>query len=175
MAFLQPEYGFSVVIDPEQWYRFKQDLDKFDPALARSLRRRIKAAGDTAAKKVQAELGMPSPAGGPDDGAGRRALIAATRVSVSFSKRSSGARIVTSGSGLPAGHEGLLKVYNKATFRHPVYPREGMARSDWTWVNQKGRPYFGSVILKAMNEAVAQEIFDAVDDAVRAIGARGNA
>jgi|GEM_PF-3574551 len=173
MAFLQAESGYSVVIDGEQWYRFKQELDKFDPELARSLRRRIKAAGETAAKKVQEELGLPSPDGGPDSGAGRRALIAATKVSVSFSKRSSGARIVTSGRGLPAGHEGLLKVYNKASFRHPVYPRQGMERSDWTWVNQKGRPYFGSVIMRAMDEAVAREIFDAVDDAVRVIGAKG--
>lgn len=171
--FLAPESGYSVVIDSGEWYKLKQDLDKFDPALARSLRRRIKNAGDVAAKKVRETLAESSPDGGPDTMRGRGALIAATRVSVSFSQRQAGARIVTSGRGLPAGHEGLLKVYNKATFRHPVYPRQGTSRGDWTWINQKGRPYFGSVIIKAMNEAVANEIFEAIDDATRAIGAKG--
>jgi hypothetical protein len=28
--------GFSVVIDPQQWYRLKKELDAFDPELARA-------------------------------------------------------------------------------------------------------------------------------------------
>jgi len=165
--------GFSVVIDPQQWYKLKQQLDAFDPELARALRRRIKNAGDTAAEKVRQTLRLPAPTGGPDDTGGRDALAAATRVTVSFSKRSAGARIATSSSGLRGNHKGLLNVYNKKSFRHPVYPRKTESRDEWTWVTQEGRPYFGSVILKAMNKAVADEIYAAIDDALKALGTKG--
>lgn len=165
--------GYGVVIDAQQWYKLKQELDAFDPEIARALRRRIKAAGDVAAKEVQRTLRLPPPTGGPDDTGGREALAAATRVTVSFSKRSAGARIVTSASQLPAEHKGLLKVYNKSTFRHPVFDPMTRPKDEWTWVAQEGRPYFGSVILQAMNEAVTREVFDAIDDALKAINATG--
>lgn len=165
--------GFSVVIDPQQWYRLKQQLDAFDPELARALRRRIKNAGDTAAEKVRQTLRLPAPTGGPDDTGGRDALAAETRVTVSFSKRSAGARIATGSSGLRGTHKGLLNVYNKKSFRHPVFPRPNEGRDEWTWTEQTGRPYFGAVILKAMNQAVAQEIYGAIDDALAAIQAKG--
>lgn len=164
---LQSAGGFQVVIDPGEWYKLKQDLDKFDPELARQLRRRIKNAGEIAAQKVREKLAEDPPTDGPDDTGGREALIAATRVSVSFAKRSAGSRIQTSASRLPARHKGLLNVYNKTSFRHPVYGDKSV------WVAQEGRPYFGVVILKAMNEAVTKEIFSAIDDAVKAIGAKG--
>jgi hypothetical protein len=165
--------GFSVVIDPQQWYRLKQQLDAFDPELARALRRRIKNAGNTAADKVRQTLRLPPPTGGPDDTGGRDALAEATRVTVSFSKRSAGARIATGSGGLRTNHKGLLNVYNKKSFRHPVYPRKDESRDEWTWVTQEGRPYFGAVILKAMNQAVANEIYDAIDDALKALGTKG--
>lgn len=158
--------GFSVTIDPAEWYRLKQELDRFDPALARSLRKRIREAGQAAVDKVKETLEMPSPAGGPDEGTGRAALAAATRVSVSFGKRAAGARIVTSPSKLPAEHKALLSVYNKRSFRHPVY---GNRRN---WVTQEGRPYFYGPIKEALDEALVGEIREALDDAMRAIGAR---
>lgn len=166
--------GFSVVIDPQQWYRFKKELDAFDPALARALRKRIRDAGKVAAEAVKKKLSEASPAGGDNSGEGRAALIAATRVSVTFGKRVAGSRIVTSGSKLPAAHQGLLKVYNKRTFRHPVFARKGAGKGSWdgTWVAQKGNPYFGTVIRRAMNRAVVDEIASAVDEAYRAIGAK---
>jgi hypothetical protein len=170
---LESAGGYSVVIDPGQWYLLKQQLDAFDPELARALRRRIKNAGDTAAEKVRETLRIPPPTSGPDDTGGRDALAAATRVTVSFSKRSAGARIATSARGLRNEHKGLLNVYNKKSFRHPVFADDNENRDEWTWVTQEGRPYFGSVILKAMNDAVAAEIFDAIDDALKAIDAQG--
>lgn len=157
--------GYQVVIDPAEWYRFKKDLDKFDPAITRALRKRIRNAGDTAAEKVREELEKSSPAGGPDSGAGRAALIAATKVSISFGKRSAGTRIVTSSSKLPAEHKGLLNVYNKTSVRHPVWGNKRV------WVNQEGRPYFGKVIEKALNKEIVDEIRGALDDAMAAIGA----
>lgn len=159
--------GFQVVIDPAEWFRLKQELDRFDPALARALRRRIRNAGNVAADKVKETLRAPSPGGGDNSGEGRAALIAATRVSVSFARRAAGAKITTGSGKLSAEHKGLLNVYNKASFRHPVYGNKH------NWVQQAGRPYFGTVIQKAMNKEIIREVRAALDDSVKAIGGRG--
>ena len=158
--------GIQVVIDPAEWFRFKQQLDQFDPAITRALRKRIRKAGNVGAEAVRKTLRMSSPGGGDNSGEGRAALIAATKVSVSFSRRAAGAKIVTGSSKLSAAHKGLLNVYNKKSFRHPVYGNKAV------WVEQQGRPYFGSAITQAMNHAVVEEIWSALDDATRAIGAR---
>jgi len=165
--------GVQIVIDPQQWYRFGQELNRFDPALKRALLKRIRNAGEIAKKAVIKKLQEASPDGGPDLHQRRLELIAATKVTVSFAKKgSAGARIVTSSGNLPAEHQGLLKVYNLPSFRHPVYAR-GDARGDWTWVKQQGRPYFGVAIRQALNRALAEEIAAAVQEAVDAIGAKG--
>lgn len=159
------EEGFQVVIDPGEWFRLKRELDAFDPALARALRKRIKNAGQVAADEVKKTLRLPSPGGGDDSGEGRAALIAATRVTVSFSKRAAGAKVVTGSSKLPAEHKGLLNVYNKKNkFRHPVFGDRD------TWVEQQGRPYFSASIYRALDRAMIREIHAALDEAVKAIG-----
>ncbi|MEP6477850.1 MAG: hypothetical protein ABJB03_00535 [Rhodoglobus sp.] len=161
------DQGLQIVIDPTEWYRLKAELDKFDPALAKALRRRIRNAGNVAAEEVRKTLRLPPPSGGPDNTGGREALIAATKVTVSFAKRAAGAKIVTSSRGLDAAHKGLVNVYNKTQFRHPVYGRA-------VWVAQQGRPYFGASINKAISARVVQEVWDALDEATRAIGARAS-
>lgn len=161
------EQGFQIVIDPQEWFRLKQDLDAFDPALARALRKRIKNAGQVAADEVKKTLALPSPGGGDDSGEGRAALIAATRLTVSFGKRTAGAKIVTGSSRLSAAHKGLVNVYNKKTFRHPVFGNKD------NWVPQQGRPYFRSSIYKALDRVMVREVRAALDEAVNAIGGRG--
>lgn len=158
--------GFKVVIDPAEWYRLNQELKAFDPALSRALRKNIRAAGQKAVDAVKETLAMPTPEGTPE-GPGRAALIAATRVSVSFGKRAAGAKITTSGSALGAAHAGLLKVYNLASFRHPVF-----GNTD-NWVEQQGRPYFDKPIQDALDKELYKQIDAALDEAVRAIGGRG--
>jgi hypothetical protein len=44
---------------------------------------------------------------------------------------------------------------------------------DAVWVEQKGRPYFGSAIQEVMNRELAAEINAALEDALMSIGARG--
>ncbi len=158
--------GYQVVIDPQEWYRLKKELDKFDPSLSRALRKRIRNAGVVAVDAVKEELAKSSPDNGSDSGEGREALAAATKVSVSFGKRSAGAKIVTSSRLLPDEHKGLLKVYNKESFRHPVFGQPN-------WVTQKGRPYFGKPIQKAIDRELTKEIRAALDEAVKAIGGKG--
>lgn len=158
--------GVQLVVNPAYLHRFKKDLDSYDTKLAKELRKRLRNAGNHAREEVIKSLRLPSPDGGPNDGQGRAALIAATRVAVSFSERTAGARIVTSASRLPPEHKGLLNVYNKSSVRHPVF---GM---DDVWVTQRGRPYFGTVIRKAMNRRLLKEMEAALNDAARAIGGR---
>lgn len=161
------DQGLQVVIDPQEWFRLKQSLDKFDKSLTTALRKRIKNAGNIAADSVRKKLALSSPGGGDDSGESRAALIAATRVTVSFAKRAAGAKIVTGSGGLDAAHKGLLKVYNKTSFRHPVF-----GNTD-NWVPQKGRPYFNAGIYEALNKSLVDEIRAALDEATRAIGAKG--
>lgn len=170
MGFLdgtRDDRGMQIVIDPQEWYRLKQELDRFDPELARALRKRIRNAGNVAAEEVRRTLRLPSPDGGDDSGEGRAALAAATKVTVSFGKRSAGARIITGSTRLGEENKGLLHVYNKTSFRHPVFGQENV------WVAQKGRPYFEASIRKVANRAVLNEVKLALDDAMKAIGARG--
>jgi hypothetical protein len=158
--------GIQVAIDPAEWHRLKRELDKFDPALTKALRTRIRNVGNVAKAAVLAALAESSPDGGPDEGGGRAALAAATKVTVSFGKSSAGTRITTSSSRLPDQHKALLHVYNKKSFRHPVFGDRA------TWVVQEGRPYFGEPILKVINRAAVDEIRSALDEATKAIGAR---
>lgn len=162
----QQEQGIQVVIDPKVWFQLKQELDSYDKELARELRRRIKNAGQVAAEKVKATLRLPSPGGGDDSGEGRAALIAATRLSVSFGKSAAGAKIVTGSSRLSAANKGLLNVYNKKTFRHPVYGNRKV------FVPQQGRPYFGSAIMSVVNKEILAEIQAAIDDSLAEVGRR---
>ncbi|HEY4269515.1 MAG TPA: hypothetical protein VGM94_15140 [Galbitalea sp.] len=158
--------GVQVVIDPTEWMRLKRDLDKFDPALTRALRKRIRNAGNVAAEAVKKKLREETPGGNPS-GPGRQALIDATRVTVSFGKRSAGTRIVTSSSKLAPEHQGLLNVYNKETFRHPVFGNTEV------WEEQQGREYFSAAIKEVMGTEITNEIRAALDEAVTAIGGRG--
>lgn len=160
------EQGFQVVIDPKVWFELKQELDSYDKELAKQLRRRIKASGQIAADEVKKTLRMPSPGGGDDSGEGRQALIQATRVTVSFAKAAAGAKIVTGSNRLAAKNKGLLNVYNKKAFRHPVYGNRQ------NWVRQEGRPYFGAAILSVMNKAILDEIQAAIDDSLAEVARR---
>lgn len=158
--------GVQLVVNPAYLHRFKKDLDSYDKKLGLALRKRIRNAGNIGREEVIKALRLPSPGGGPNTGEGRAALIAATKVSVSFSARTAGARLVTSASRLPAEHKGLLNVYNSTTSRHPVFGQPDV------WVTQRGRPYFGTVIRKAGNRKILKEIEAALNDAAKAIGGR---
>jgi len=153
----------EIVIDPKDWHRFAEQCRAYDKALYTATRKRIRNAGDTAKERVQEALAESPPSGGGSSVGSRAALIAGTKTSLSFASRSAGVKITTSGRGLPAGHAGFEKVYNKSSFRHPVYGSNA-------WVTQSGRPYFGAVIQKALNKEILDEIQAAIDDAFDVFG-----
>lgn len=156
--------GLELRLDTSEWSALRVRLKEFDPALQRALRIRLVAAGNDAADAVKNALNQPTPEGNPD-GPGRDALMAGTRVQVSFSARSAGVKIITSASHLPGGHAALLKLYNTASFRHPVFGTN-------TWVGEQGNPYFEVPIERTVGVTMYREIDAALDEAIAAIGGR---
>lgn len=153
----------EITIDPKDWFRFKQQCDAYDKKLTSAVRKRIKNAGNIAVDRVKETLEKSPPSGGGSSVGSRAALIAGTKVSLSFAAKTAGVKITTSGSRLSAGHAGFEKVYNKASFRHPVYGSKA-------WVSQSGRPYFGAVIAKALDKEILEEMQAAIDDAFEVFG-----
>ena len=178
----------AIVINHSDWDRVRENLNNFPPTFKRDLRRNIKIAAEAATQSVRDTLALPSPGGGPDDTGGRAALIAATRVSISFRNASVNASVVTSSSRLKDAHKGLLKVYNMESFRHPVFETNAHAGSrkeaaktsgkrvkalaSAAWVTQEGRPYFGKVISAEMRKTAVVSIREALQAAMLATGAK---
>ena len=163
MAGPQRDGGIALQLDSAEWYRISKELRAYDPALLTALRKRLRSAGDFAVERIKANLGLPSPDGGPDTGEMRDILARATRVSISFSQRQAGVKITTSGRGLPEQHRALLKVYNKTDFRHPVF-----GDTD-NWVDQRGRTYFTEAFEGELIRLAQQEVTDAMNDALAAV------
>jgi len=90
---------------------------------------------------------------------GSRDRIAAnTRVGISMGSRSAGVKITTQN----APTEGFAAAYNqRKPLRHPVFGNRNV------WVEQQGRPYFGTSITKVLRARLQQEMSDAADDAFR--------
>ena len=126
----------ALQFDSGDWYQLTKTLRAYSPELVRSLRRRLRGVGQEAVDEIKNTLGLPSPDGGPDDGLYRQMLADATKVTVSFGRRSAGVGVRTSNRSLPEEHQPIMRAYNLRDFRHPVFGD----REDW--VAQKGRPYF---------------------------------
>lgn len=156
------ERGFSVVIDPQVWYKLKRDLDTADKKWTTALRKRIRNAGAVASEAVRKRL--IEGGGGEYSEDVADALAAATRVAISFSSRNAGVKVATSNRLLLESDKGLLKAYNKAEFRHPVWPGD-KPRSDWSWVSQKTKPFFDETIHEVLNRELVGEIEAALQEA----------
>lgn len=113
-------------------------------------------------------------------------------------QRKVGVFITSTGKGLPASKRRLVRLWdNDKGWRHPVYAKGGKsigkararaerakgkgalaegiarvgvnaARGGATWVEQKGRPYFGSVIAKREQE-IAEGVRRALEEAARSL------
>ena len=149
-------------IDSSALNKFTKDLKEFEPALYRGLRKTIKSIGEKGAAEVRKTVRMAPPSGGSESRGSRGVLAGNTKVTMSFSSRSAGVKIVTRAGSLGT----FAKGYNqKKPFRVPVLNSPGQFR------DQQGRPYFGASIIKVVRARLAKEISDAVDDAFRAMKA----
>jgi hypothetical protein len=133
-----------------------------DKAIIRELRAAIRKAGREAVADVKSEIAN-IPSSGKYGTDVRGALSRGTRVSIAVARpKSAGVTIMTSASGLPAHKRPLAKAMNKEWFRHPSYGNRER------WVNQKGHPYFGSVIAKRFPRMQA-DVWRATEQAKNAI------
>lgn len=126
-------------------------LKAFEPNLATATRRNLRHVGDETIAAMRGRVGA--------GGSVRAGISAGLRTAVATGKRSQGVRLTGTASKIPQGHKPMLRLWNKASFRHPVFGTN-------KWVQQSGRPFFGSVIKEhedQMVEAVWQALGEAMD------------
>lgn len=150
---------FRLEFDPGMFAGFLRALKAFEPALATSTRRNLRRAGDDAIAEMRSVV-----ASGPGRGRiGVQAGIqAGLKTAVATGKRKQGVRITGTAARIPGEHKPMLRLYNKASFRHRVFGSDA-------WVVQGGQPYFGSVIKRHepdMVDAVLKALEDAFDKMV---------
>lgn len=148
----------GIRIDAKEFSQLFNDVKDFDKRLASEIRKGLRIAARPALADVRAELAKPSPDFGARRNSGRfdrsvtrngervtertnvRAEIArGLGIRVGTGKRGGSISIVASGRALPGSHKPMVRLYNKKVFRHPVF-------DTGEWVDQLGRPYFGSVL-----------------------------
>lgn len=160
------------------------DLKEIDPKLATATRRKLRQSGDDALEEMRKVLAEPSPGvvtrviktAGRDSRGRRRMLATGVETREADRTRSRGARagvarglktrVVTgktrqtiriTGSG-----DAFARSYNLLRWRHPIrFNPETTTASQVPWVEQGGRPYFGTVVARRQ-----REIFRRIDDAL---------
>lgn len=148
---------FSAQLAPADLSRLLRDTKAFDDAFYKATRKRLRAAGQEGVKDVQRRLVTAT---SHSNTGLRKGLAAGTKVSIRTGARTAGVTITTTGAKLPAGKQPMVKAYNQASIRHPVYGNRSV------WVDQRGRPYFGSVLdqrKRDMQTAVESALRDAAE------------
>jgi hypothetical protein len=151
------EHGPSIEVrlEPRAFAQMLREVRGFDRALATATRKRLREAADPAVKAIRARI---RGGGFRTDVGLAKGLAAGTKLSIRTGQREPGVTITTTASKLPAGKAAMVHAFNKHTFRHPVGGNRDV------WVNQRGRPYFGSTIAhheRSMREGMEQAIRDA--------------
>lgn len=151
---------FRLEFEATQLASFLRAMKAAEPALATATRRNLRRAGDDTIADMRRTV-----ASGP--GSGRTGVQAGIsrglRTSVATGKRTQGVRLTGTAAQIPEGHKPMLRLYNKASFRHPVFGTD-------TWVSQAGRPYFGSVIHRHENEML-ESVWQALEEALEKMAA----
>ena len=160
-------------VDASQFSTLLRAAKDFDADLGRELRKSIRIVGKKAADESKAEVLKA-----PESAAHhrkirtsrglRRAIAAGIRLQIATPKAGEGGVRIKAGTSAVAaltGNASLARKYNaKKGWRHPVYGYD-------EWVEQKGRPFFGSVIAKHKPD-VAQAVEEALARAADAVAER---
>lgn len=173
--------GNGIRIDASEFSQLLNDAKAFDKDLGLRLRKEIRDAAKPIVKKSKAAVTSPTSKrssrirvtktrtrGGVRESVEtttNTAALVAKGVSfrVSTGKTGGQGRFVSSGKNLPENRKVMARALNKRSFRHPVFGDQKH------WVNQEGRPYFGSVIL-GETPALYAAIEKALNDAANALG-----
>ena len=155
-----------------------RELKDVDAAVSRNVRRSIRQAAKVAAEDVKREVEKPPPNDAPGTAGSRAAIASGISVQLVTGERSKsqGVRITGSSKNLAAGRKPMLRLYNKESWRHPVFAHERrsgglrglLGGSERVWVTQQGRPYFQAVLQKHTDD-FQRAIVAAVDEANAAL------
>ena len=142
-------------LDPGDLGRLLREIKEFDNELKKATVRRLREVANPAVHQVRHRILT----GTSHSNTGlRKGLAAGTKVSVKTGARTAGVSITTTGAKLPPEKQPMVRGYDKATLRHPVFGHRDR------WVTQRGRPYFGSVLNPLQpdaQEAIVQAVLDA--------------
>lgn len=155
-----------------------RELKDVDAAVSRNVRRNIRQAAKVAAEDVKSEVRKPPPNDAPGTAGSREAIAGGIGVRVNTGEKGTrqGVSIVGSSKNLSSGRKAMLRLYNKTSWRHPVFAQTKRASGirglfgarDKVWVTQQGRPFFGAVLEKHTDD-FQRAIVAAVDEANAAI------
>lgn len=157
-----------VYIRADEFRRFKDEADAFDPRIVRELRKAIKKVGEIGVDAARKAILQNPPDDQPGSVGSREQAAAGIRTVVSFGARSGGVKITATNTRMDPDHKGFVAAYEKQALRHPVFGQEGV---DVTQPTNAG--WFGKSIADAMPDRGQKEIMAALDIAVRSIGATG--
>ena len=168
------------------------DLRQFDRKLATATRRRLRQSGDDAIEDMRGILAEPSPGivtgvitkrGRDARGRRRRLVVGVETEEASGRARSRGARDATAAAlrtrvvagqsrqtiRITGAGDAFSRSYNLLRWRHPIrFNPETTTASEVPWVEQGGRPYFGTVIGKRFPQ-IRREVDEALGEALDAI------
>lgn len=140
--------GFDV--EAPDLRRLFQDVKAFDPKMATALRRELRQSGDEILSAQKDELG---------NGDLHSQIAAGLRTRITAGTTRQGIGIVSNGP--RSGGASLAKVFERKTFRHPVF-------STGEWAEQSGTPYFNKPA-QAGYQRMRERLDAAVDDILRRI------
>lgn len=142
--------GIEFDIDAPDLRSLIQQVREVSPRLATGMRREFRRSGDSIISKQRQALGE-------GDVRSRIAAGLRTRVTAGATRQSVG--IVSSGPRI--GGASLAKVFERESFRHPVFGGS-------EWVDQSGYPYFNKPAREGYDE-MRDRLADVVDDTIRRI------
>lgn len=141
--------GTPIVADTRQLARLARNIRAASPEAWKACRVALRAAVEPVAADARSRAGYSS------------------RIPGSIRTRVTGGgnvKIVAGGAKAPEAAP-LENKGQQGTFRHPVFARKDQGRSEWTWVQQRARPFLGPAA-DAGAPVVAEKVLQAVADAV---------
>jgi hypothetical protein len=155
--------SLAFTVTPEGFRELSMRTAKFDEKLAKALRARIR----TAALSVVSDIRSTVMGGSFTTEAGLRQGIAdGLKVQVMTASKRPGVTITATKSKMPFGKAPMVKAWQKASFRHPVFGNTAV------FATQVGHPYFDATIL-ANKDKVTTAVNAAMTEAANTLAGVG--
>ena len=167
---------FEVSLTVNGGHQFRNLIRGLRAAGAGDLKRAMNKEVRLAARPVLADLRAAamripdvSAARRRDEGSIRAALARAVRIQ----STQSGVRLIVDKRKMPPGSEPMVFAFEMPQgWRHPVFGSGERTRSEWTWIQQQGHPWFRPTVLRH-EHTFRKAVLDAMDETARQLEARG--